>query len=168
MPRIPLVCVCVGLVTGCTGDNVHGDSALASLFDMPSGANATPGVLDGTWVSTSPVVFTPSNASSGPGGHTPHMALRFTPTTLTNATQCTFADGTVVYAGEAAPVQVDARSGTITVLPASQGDGDTESYQVYECKSTLKPGTVNFSINGVSLSLSGGPYADGQLVKTSD
>jgi hypothetical protein len=96
------------------------------------------------------------------------MALRFTPTTVTNATQCTFTDGPVIYAGEVEPVQVDARSGTITVLPSNGGDGDTESYQVYECKSSLMPGTVHFSITGVTLSLSGGPYTDGEFVKTSD
>lgn len=169
MPRIPVVCVCVGLIVGCTGQNVHGQSALASLFDTPSGANATPGVLDGTWVSTMPIVFTmPTDVSSGPGSHTPHMALHFTPTTITNATQCTFQDGTVIYAGEVAPVQVDARSGTITVLPSTGSEADTESYEVYDCKSTLKPATVHFSINAVSLSISGGPYADGQFVKTSD
>jgi hypothetical protein len=54
------------------------------------------------------------------------------------------------------------------VLPSKSGGGDTESYQVYECQSMLKPGTVSFSISGVSLNVSGGPYDDGQFVKTSD
>lgn len=168
MPRKLIVCVCVGLVTGCMGDKVHGESTLAALFDTSTDASATPGVLDGTWISMSPAVFTAGSAASGPGARTPNMALRFTSTTLTNATECNFGDGTVIYAGEVDPIQVDGVAHTITVLPSNLGDSDTESYEVYSCSSALKPGTVTFSIKGVSLSLSGGPYADGTFVKTSD
>jgi hypothetical protein len=152
--------------------SVHGAPELASLFDTPAGETVTPGVLDGTWTSTRPIVFTTSNASSGPGGHTPHMALHITPTTITNATQCSFSDGTVLYAGESAPFTIDASAGngtgTITVLPSKSGDGDTESYQVYQCQSMLKPGTVTFHVSGVTLDVSGGPYDNGQFVKTSN
>ena len=169
MPRILLVCVYGGLVAGCTGDTVDGVSSLAPLFDMPSGANPDAGG-PGWYLGLDEArrFHGILDASSGPGSHTPKMALHFTATTLTNATQCAFTNGPVVYAGEVEPVQVDARSGTITVLPSNGGYGDDESYQVYECKSSLMPGTVHFSINGVSLSLTDGPYGNGTFVKTSD
>jgi hypothetical protein len=78
---------------------------------------------------------------------------------------CSEPDGTIIYAGEEEPIQVDAMAGIITV---ASGASDTETYGGYGCETIIATGQVNYAISGLTLTLSGGPFMNGQLTKVGD